>query len=131
MVDASTTMAWTLGDERDRYALKVASYVEENGALVPSLWRWEIQNILLSAFRRTRITEDDMTEAVALLSHLPITIDPPALFGSELTLARQFDLTAYDAAYLELAARANCKLATNDKALRKAAESLGLFFSGN
>ena len=128
VVDASTTIGWTLADERDRYALAVAAYVVENGALVPALWRWEVQNILLTACRRERITEAQMTEAVMLLAHLPIDIDPTMTFGAELALARQYGLTAYDAAYLELAMRSNCKIASNDKALRKAARGAGLFY---
>ncbi len=128
VVDASTTIGWMLADERDRYSIAVAAYVEENGARVPALWRWEVQNILLTACRRKRITEAQMTEAVMLLAHIPIEIDPPMMFGAELALARQYGLTAYDAAYLELAMRSNCKLATNDKALRKAASSASLLY---
>jgi len=43
-----------------------------------------------------------------------------------LTLARRFNLSAHDAAYLELADRLQCPLRTNDQSLRVAAEHLGL-----
>ena len=42
------------------------------------------------------------------------------------TLASELSLTSYDAAYLELAQRKTFALATKDKALRKAAETLGV-----
>jgi predicted nucleic acid-binding protein len=42
------------------------------------------------------------------------------------TLARQYKLTAYDAAYLELAQRLNIPLATLDKALLLAAPAAGM-----
>ena len=129
VVDASTTIAWTLEDEQDSYALKVAAYIEENGAIVPALWRWEVQNILLNACKRKRITEAQMSEVAMLLSHLSISLDPPMFFGTELALARQYDLSVYDAAYLELAMRTNAKLATHDTALRSAAKAVGAFFS--
>jgi predicted nucleic acid-binding protein len=42
---------------------------------------------------------------------------------SVLPLARDYRLTAYDAAYLELAIRRNAPLATFDAKLRKAAKA--------
>jgi predicted nucleic acid-binding protein len=38
----------------------------------------------------------------------------------------QYDLTAYDAAYLELAIRHNLAIASSDKALVKAAQAAGV-----
>jgi predicted nucleic acid-binding protein len=65
----------------------------------------------------------------SLLAALPFKIDDASvLFGAELALARKHNLTAYDAAYLELALRADCKLATLDTALARAAEEYGLRF---
>jgi predicted nucleic acid-binding protein len=40
--------------------------------------------------------------------------------------ARSYGLSSYDAAYLELALRLDCPLATLDKDLRNAAEKAGL-----
>ena len=48
------------------------------------------------------------------------------VFSETLTLARQHGLTAYDAAYLELAVRAGARLASLDNSLRRAAESMGV-----
>ncbi|HAH09663.1 MAG TPA: hypothetical protein DCL54_06010 [Alphaproteobacteria bacterium] len=41
-------------------------------------------------------------------------------------LAQKYTLTVYDAAYLEMAMRLGCGLATLDKALRAAAKQAGL-----
>jgi predicted nucleic acid-binding protein len=41
-------------------------------------------------------------------------------------LAALHDLTAYDAAYLELAMRRGCTLVTSDKALSRAAKRAGV-----
>ena len=43
-----------------------------------------------------------------------------------MALARQYGLTIYDAAYLELAIRIGATLATNDNALEKAALASGV-----
>jgi predicted nucleic acid-binding protein len=50
------------------------------------------------------------------------------VLGAELTLARRFAISAYDAAYLELAFRKNLSLMTRDKRLGEAASNLGLLW---
>ena len=129
VVDTSVTMAWIFADERDAYSLAAARRVDAQGGAVPALWRWEVENTLLSALRRNRIDEAELEQHLLDLQSLPIEVDGTSGFGSEVSLARQFDLSVYDAAYLELAMRRNCKLATNDEALRKAARSSGVYFS--
>ena len=117
-----------LQDETNAYANAEAQYVAFHGAIVPALWSWEVQNILLSGLRRKRISEDQMLQAIGLLSQLAVTVDVPTPFGAELALARQYGLTVYDAAYLELAMRVNAKLATNDSSLASAARSATVLF---
>lgn len=51
-------------------------------------------------------------------------------WGATLSLADRFNLTPYDAAYLELAIRRGLPLATLDKALRQAAGTLGVVLLG-
>ena len=62
------------------------------------------------------------------LRELPITIDDEltALFGNEAAIAARYNVSCYDAAYLELALRLHAPLATNDRALTAAAEAAGL-----
>jgi predicted nucleic acid-binding protein len=60
---------------------------------------------------------------------LPITVEPvqtSRAFGMVLSLAREQNLTEYDAAYLELAIRESLPLATVDDGLRNAARDLGV-----
>jgi predicted nucleic acid-binding protein len=49
-----------------------------------------------------------------------------AMMRAALAIAREHGLSAYDAAYLELAIRADARLATLDKALRAAARKAGV-----
>ena len=79
--------------------------------------------------RRKRSTQAQATKWLRLLSALPIAVDaktPGAAFNEVLSLARSHGLTAYDAAYLELAIRLGLPLATLDDALKRAAQTVGV-----
>jgi predicted nucleic acid-binding protein len=132
VIDASIAMAWSFPDERDPESLAAGRHILAEHAIVPALWRWEVQNVLVNAERRGRVTSGAITEILRALQALPITVDasaPAPDFGAELQLARRFSLSVYDAAYLELAARRSLHLATKDAALRTAAAELGLLWT--
>jgi predicted nucleic acid-binding protein len=131
VIDASVAIAWSFPDERDVESIAAGQYVVRERALVPPLWRWEVQNVLRNAEKRGRIAEDTTTRILRSLAAMPLSIDAASsevTFGAELALARRFALTVYDAAYLELAARRGIRLATKDAALRSAAEQLDLLW---
>jgi predicted nucleic acid-binding protein len=132
VIDASIAIAWSFPDERDAESVAAGQYVIRERALVPALWRWEMQNVLRNAERRGRITEETTGRILRSLAAMPLSVDPASTevtFGAELQLARRFALTVYDAAYLELAARRGILLATKDAALRAAAQQLGLLWT--
>ena len=94
---------------------------------VASHWALEVANAFLVAERRKRITQADVTHAIAILHQMLITTDPTSeqRAGAEtLALARHHNLSVYDAAYLELAMRQGAGLASVDKPLRTVAEKL-------
>lgn len=111
-------------------AVRMLEAIVASRAFVPALWRWEIQNGLLWAERRKRITGDDLTCMLDELDGLDIEVDvvERLQLGAELTFSRKFSLTAYDAAYLELAIRRNVKLMTRDTKLADAATQMGLLW---
>ena len=122
-------MAWYLPDETSVAADRVLRRVVEKGAVVPFLFGLEFANGMLMAKRRKRIPESYLRVALNELHALQIHHD---LEGHEKVwsdcteLAEQHDLTAYDAAYLELAQRIRLPLATLDQALIRAAEDAGV-----
>jgi predicted nucleic acid-binding protein len=129
VIDCSVAAAWLLPRERNEATDRILTRVTEDGALVPGIWRIEIANVLLMAERRKRIGAADRASALESLMGLAIEVDPEtsALAWSGLVpLAARFRLTAYDAAYLELAHRAALPLATLDANLRAAAAGLGV-----
>lgn len=128
VLDVSMALSWFLEDEFDARGAAVLALFPQAQALVPALWTTEMANALRNAERRQRLTRERADRIVADLLALPIIVDPADLNGMRrvLTLARQYDLTPYDAAYLELAMRANVPLATRDRALERAAEQAQL-----
>jgi predicted nucleic acid-binding protein len=130
VIDANVAVDW-FSSRSTKLADAALDVVGREGAIVPALWRWEVQDVLRRLARDDRL---NMTaaEALAALRALPIEIDSEllGLFGQEFVLASDHGLSVYDAAYLELALRRNVKLATGDKQLAAAARKVRLAFSG-
>jgi len=131
VADASFCGAWILADELSDKAEDLLTRIV-NGSVelvVPALWHYEMNNLLRSAHRRKRLTEEDAREALKTLNQVPLSIEDlpegPAR-KRMLHLALQFDLSSYDAAYLEVADRHKIPLHTADAKLRAAAKQLGL-----
>jgi predicted nucleic acid-binding protein len=124
VVDNSIVMAWCFEDEVNGYAEAVLESLETREAVVPSIWPLEVGNVLLAAERKNRLSEADVVRFLALLSHLPITIEqenPERMLREIVALARKQQLTTHDASYLDLAMRLGLPIATRDASLSKAA----------
>jgi predicted nucleic acid-binding protein len=122
-------MAWCFEDETSPYTDAVLDALTEDEAIVPVLWPLEVANVLTLAERHKRIAVAQSSRFLQFLQELPVRLDeqtPYRAFIGILNLARTEKLTAYDAAYLELAIRSNAPLATQDQALRRAAAKLGV-----
>lgn len=130
VVDSSIALAWALPDETSKEADRFLSRISIRSILwVPALWWYEIANALLMAQRRKRLGEAERMRLMELYRRLPIRTDM-ALDSDILwrlhTLAIEYNLSAYDAAYLELAQRRGLGLATVDRTLRFAAQRAGI-----
>jgi predicted nucleic acid-binding protein len=128
ILDCSVTVSWFLSDEESSKYSVLLTEVATKGAIVPSLWSYEVANALLMAGRRNRISPQQIEKVLALLKDLPIKIDYESnhhIWQESLSLAEEHKLTAYDAAYLELAIRHKLPIATFDKALKQAAKNIG------
>ena len=132
VLDNSVTMRWFFGDgmPADRaYAAAVAHALRQDSALVPTIWSLEVANVLCRAEARGLVNQDRSDEFLRLLRAMRISSDPETArhaLGDTLTLARAHALSAYDAAYLELALRQQLPLATLDVALRQACGRAGV-----
>lgn len=129
VLDCSIAMGWCFEDEARPETDQLLLRLRDEGAVVPKLWFWEVANVLSVGVRRGRISRAGVDERLRLFSALPITSDPDGVaqaWRETLNLAQAEKLTVYDAAYLELAARNACDLATTDTDLRAAAVRHGL-----
>ena len=129
VIDASVALAWCFPDEARDYAERVLVALEGRTMRVPSLWAVEISNALLVAERRGRIKAAEIRQFLSLLDGLSITVDsltPLECVGNLLPLARTHGLSAYDAAYLDVAQRQAAPLASLDRRLREAALRSGV-----
>ena len=129
VLDASLAIAWCLPDEASAPAEALLAALRQSQIFVPAIWVLEVANGLLAAERSRRITPAAIEEALATIATLVLHTEPaPALqdAGAILAVARANQLTAYDAAYLDLALRKGVTLATLDRRLRQAAERAGV-----
>ncbi len=126
-------MAWCFEDEVDDFTDGILGQLTSAIAVVPPVWVLEVANVLLVAERKHRITEAQSARFVELLRALPIIVaeaGPADLARDLLDLGRSHALSAYDAAYLDLAMREGLALATRDDALRRAARKRGVALVG-
>ena len=127
VVDASVTAAWFLPDEGTPYTEAILQATADSDVWVPAIWLLEMGNLLLSAQRRRRIDEAKRRELVDAASNLRLRIDREPVPMPEIdAIAARHALTAYDAAYLELALRRRLPIATTDAALLKAIRVAGV-----
>jgi predicted nucleic acid-binding protein len=131
VVDASAILSWMIADEGDALAGQMAGVVAAVGGFAPALLRWEVQNALLIAVRRGRLAQETCDAQLADLDELQLSVDGQVVSMSHtrgVDLARRFALSAYDAAYLELASRLRRPLMTRDARLAAAAREIGLLW---
>ena len=125
VVDNSVVMTWCFKDETSQYTDAILDRLEMSTAVVPSIWPLEVGNVLLVAERKKRLSEADSTRFIALLTELPIMIEqesPDRMMKEILALAREHQLSTYDASYLDLAMRKGLPIATLDNGLIEAAK---------
>ena len=115
VLDCSIAVAWLIEDEANPETDELLSRLRISGALVPGLWYIEVGNVLIQSEKRGRITAAQILSRIELLKKLPITLDKEPVskvFREIQHVAREHELTMYDATYLELAMRCSLPLAT-------------------
>lgn len=132
VLDNSVVMRWLFGDGKPsslQYASQVLDAMLAGSAIVPAVWGLEVANVISRAESQSLLTEARSEAFLEMLSGVAIEVDEASTrqaLSSVLNLARRYKLSAYDAAYLELALRLGLALATLDVDLRKAAKKAGV-----
>jgi predicted nucleic acid-binding protein len=132
VLDNSVTMRWFFGDGKPQelvYAGKVLDAMKKDRALVPATWGLEVANVIARAEAKGLVTEARSGAFLEMLDGVDIEVDAATFaraLSDTLQLARRYQLSAYDASYLELALRSGSPLATLDEDLQKAAKKSGV-----
>lgn len=127
VADNSVTIAWFVSGQADRYSRRMLERARREAIHAPRVWPLEFLNALRMLERRKRLLTHQVDSVVARLAKLQITVETePVEMRVLLELARRFDLSAYDASYLELAMRRGLPLATRDVSLARAARAAGI-----
>jgi len=128
VLDNSVSMRWLLASEKasdQKYAINVLESMMEFDAITPNLWHLEAISVLLGAEKRGEISLGEIERFISQLENLPIHVDhltAHQAFSRTLVLSREYNISSYDASYLELAVRKGLPLSTLDKKLVKAAK---------
>ena len=131
VLDANIALATVLPSDGNDYSDRVLlRFNQGESAIVPAIWHLETINGLLVRERRKTITPNERDEAIKLVRSYPVETDDltaePTIIDAVLALSIRYQLTAYDAAYLELAKRTGLPIATQDAAIIQAAKHLGV-----
>lgn len=131
VLDASVALAWFVDHPVHAYAVQVREKIARGErAVVPGLWETEFAIGVLMAERRKLMTDVESNECMMEMEKLRVTsVEVDSGFRNArdvLSLARTFQLTVYDACYLELARRLGLSLATLDKSLTLSAMKAGI-----
>lgn len=128
VLDASCAIGWMVDNPTPRLALRALQLLQSGYiGVVPDLWHYEVTNALIVAERRGRVSAQVVSGHINDIERLAAFLELSATTPSSLvTAARQSGLSAYDAAYFELALRRNLPLATLDDKLRAAAQKSGI-----
>lgn len=102
----SVVTGWVIEDQATDYTEAIAVRLEADCAMVPALWQLEFANVLKTACARGKLDIETARQIVDTVCALPIEIDADAPAPRQLfELAMRYNLSSYDAAYLELAMR--------------------------
>jgi predicted nucleic acid-binding protein len=130
VADASVAIAWVHPAQATAESDALLEAMAEGALLdVPALWPLEVANALTVLVRRRKLAAGDRDTALGWFRGLPVRIDhegPSLAFSRLADLAVHYQLSVYDAAYLELAERRRLPLACLDGPLKKAAVAAGL-----
>lgn len=129
VLDCSATMSLFLPDEElNHISSKVAELLKSSICYAPSIWPYEVYNVILTCINRQRLNGEQASSITRLVKKLPIKIDNSFTLTANniLNIAKTNNLSIYDSAYIELALRIKCPIATLDKKVIQVAKNVGI-----
>lgn len=129
VLDCSATLPWLFADEVTTATESLLDDMAKGRrAWVPALWHLEVANVLIGAQARGKVDKAGVEKFLATLGTFDVVVDDETIalaWSKTLGLGEAYGLSAYDAAYLELALRKGLPLASLDAPLRAAVKKAG------
>ena len=128
VLDASLMTAWLLNEPAPA-AQGIYDILADRPVVVPRHWPIEVSNALRTSLRIGRIGPTEFHDILNRLDLLQIEVEPSLHLDEIIPLAQfasDHELTAYDAAYVQLALGRRFALATLDNAMRACRHRLGI-----
>lgn len=129
VVDNSVMMRWLFhdGSEADQsYARQVLNAIgtQQLQIIVPYVWVYEAAFVVEHYCRRNEIAYDQCTTQLTWLFDLSLVIRGEEIPAGLYEFSHRYGVSAYDAAYVMLALKQSCPLATLDKAIIKISDKV-------
>ena len=122
VVDTSALLAVITGEpERNRIVELTSGHTLVGPGAIP----WEIGNAFSAMLKQRRLTLAEAQEGLRIFHAVPLRLLKVDM-ANALSLAHQVGLYAYDAYFLDCAARHAAPLLTLDHGLMKAANAIGI-----
>ena len=122
VVDTSALLAVIVGEpERDR----IVELTSGHTLVGPGALPWEVGNAFSAMLKHRRLTLAEAHEGLRLFHSVPLRLLKVDM-ANAMSLAHEAGLYAYDAYFLDCAARHAAPLLTLDHGLKKAAKAMGV-----
>jgi len=122
VVDTSALIAVIVG-EPERVAIIDAT--QGNTLIGPGSIPWEVGNAFSAMFKRSKLTLEEAQKGLSIFKTIPLRYIEPDFFRV-LDLAKNTNLYAYDAYFLDVAIRHKAPLLTLDKKLMASARNVNV-----
>lgn len=123
VLDASAALAFLFPSQATTASEALLEDADQRQFLAPPIFAWEVLHVLLRRFAsKPEQAEHGFERLMALPINTRVASDPTEPAGL-IGLAAQYQLSLFDAAYLDLALGLDAPLATRDSALLAAAEA--------
>jgi predicted nucleic acid-binding protein len=130
IADASVALGWVHPAQATTETAAMLDAISQGAVIeVPALWPLEVANALSVLVRRRKLMEEERQAGLGWLRGLPLRVDhdmASLAFTTLSELASAYNLSVYDAAYLELAQRRKLVLGCKDGSLKEAARRCGV-----
>lgn len=125
-LDNSVLVAWFVPSQANAYTRRCNRRARREVLVVPAFLEIEFANVMRVLVARAILSRHQAETALRHAARLPMTVDREPVAPRRLfELAERHAISAYDAAYLEVAERRGIPLATCDAQLARAAHATG------